>query len=191
MGDEVEELDTGTWARWMVAAIKKVRSQKQRPSAERIVHAIRQHHDYHEEVISEALDRCVKAGSVLKVYNKGQSTYKDPRGGPIRRLNLYRYGDLSRVIVKAARELGEREGSSLKAIEKHILLTYDVDIPEEIDLTSVLKTSIKRALAVGILNKHGSNFKAADDGTTKKKDPSKRDLVVVDVSSSSKVNCVA
>lgn len=176
MSDEVEELDIGTWSRWMVAAIKKIRSQKQRPSAERIVHAIRQHHDFHEEVISEALDRCVKTGSVLKVYNKGQSTYKDPHGGPIRQLNLSKYGDLSKVIVKAARELGEREGSSLKSIERHILLTYDVDIPNDIDLSAVLRISTKRAIALGSLVKCGNNFKAVEDSILKKKEAAKRDF---------------
>lgn len=175
MGEEIEEIDIVMWSCWMVAAIKKIRSQKQRPSAERIIHAIRQHHDYHEEVISEALDRCVKAGNVLKVYNKGQSTYKDPRGAPMRQLNLSKYGDISKVIVKATRELGKREGSSLKAIEKHILLTYDVDIPDDIDFSQVLRISTKRAIALGSLVKIGSNFKAVEDFPNKKRDTPRKD----------------
>jgi len=181
MSVTIDGIDIATWSRWMVAAIKKIRSQKQRPSAERIVHAIRIHHDYHEEVISEALDACVKAGNVLKVYNKGQSTYKDPRGAPMRPLSLNKYGDLSKVVVKACKELGEREGSSLKSIERHIMKTYDVEYSEDISFNAVLKLSIKRALQQGGLAKHGNNFKAVEDSALKKKDPPVRTISFSDV----------
>lgn len=73
---EVESPDT--WSAWFLDAIRKIRSQKQRPSVERICHAIRQHHNYHEEEIGEHLEVAVKRGDVLKIFNKGQSSYKDP-----------------------------------------------------------------------------------------------------------------
>lgn len=164
MGDiELEGVDLQTWGKWMLEAIKKIRSQKQRPSAERIIHAIRQHHNFHEDVIAEALDQSVKSGTVLKVFNKGQSTYKDPGGVPIRQLNLAKCSDLSRVVVKAARELGERDGSSLKSIERHIQLTYELEVPPNIDLGSVLRLSTKRAIARGQLVKRGNNFKPVEE----------------------------
>lgn len=178
MGDsELEGVDLETWGKWMLEAIKKIRLQKQRPSAERIIHAIRQHHNFHEDVIAEALDQSVKIGTVLKVFNKGQSTYKDPGGVPIRQLNLAKCSDLSRVVVRAARELGERDGSTLKAIEKYIQLTYEIDIPHNVDLSNVLRLSTKRAIARGQLIKKGNNFKAVEEvaGNSKKKsDPFKR-----------------
>lgn len=65
-----------TWTSWFLDAIRKIRSQKQRPSVERICHAIRLQHDYHEEVISEQLQSAVKRGDILKIFNKGQSSYK-------------------------------------------------------------------------------------------------------------------
>lgn len=179
MGDnQLEGVDLDTWGKWMLEAIKKIRTQKQRPSAERIIHAIRQHHNFHEDVIAEALDQSVKIGTVLKVFNKGQSTYKDPGGVPIRQLNLAKTSDLSKVIVKAARELGERDGSSLKSIEKHIQLTYELDIPPNIDLSSVLRLSTKRAIARGHLVKKGNNFKAVEEvvsSARKKYDSPKKD----------------
>lgn len=176
MGDkELEGVDLETWGKWMLEAIKKIRSQKQRPSAERIIHAIRQHHNFHEDVIAEALDQSVKNGTVLKVFNKGQSTYKDPGGVPVRQLNLAKSSDLSKVIVKAARELGERDGSSLKSIERHIQLTYELDVPPNIDFSTVLRLSTKRAIARGQLIKKGNNFKPVEElptGSTKRRNDS-------------------
>ena len=72
----MEEPDGDTWTAWFLDAIRKIRSQKQRPSVERIAHAIRLQHDYHEEVIAENLQLAVKRGDVLKLFNKGQSSYK-------------------------------------------------------------------------------------------------------------------
>ena len=72
----MEEPDPDTWTSWFLEAIRKIRSQKQRPSVERIAHAIRLQHDYHEEVIAENLQLAVKRGDVLKLFNKGQSSYK-------------------------------------------------------------------------------------------------------------------
>ncbi|CAB0044402.1 unnamed protein product [Trichogramma brassicae] len=72
----MEEPDPETWTAWFLDAIRKIRSQKQRPSVERIAHAIRLQHDYHEEVIAENLQLAVKRGDILKLFNKGQSSYK-------------------------------------------------------------------------------------------------------------------
>lgn len=171
----------------MLEAIKKIRSQKQRPSAERIIHAIRQHHNFHEDVIADALDQSVKIGTVLKVFNKGQSTYKDPGGVPVRQLHLAKSTDLSKAIVKAARELGERDGSSLKSIERHIQLTYEIDVPPHIDFSSVLRLSTKRAVARGHLIKKGNNFKAVEEIATssarRKNESPKKDQKLQDINS--------
>lgn len=72
----MEEPDPDTWTAWFLDAIRKIRSQKQRPSVERIAHAVRLQHDYHEEVIAENLQLAVKRGDILKLFNKGQSSYK-------------------------------------------------------------------------------------------------------------------
>lgn len=111
---EPDDVGKEVWKRWILEAIRKIRSQKQRPSVERICHAIRQHHNYHEDVVSERLERAVREGAVLKVYNKGQSSYKDPGGLQSRTLRIAPDVDVSRAVAKAVRELGERDGSDLK-----------------------------------------------------------------------------
>ncbi|XP_014276946.1 histone acetyltransferase KAT6B isoform X2 [Halyomorpha halys] len=66
------------WLKWVLDAIKKIRTQKQRPSVERVCRAIRQHQDQTEAAIKDNLEALVKEGLVLKVFNKGQCSYKDP-----------------------------------------------------------------------------------------------------------------
>lgn len=156
-------VDLKTWSSWFTDAIRKIRAQKQRPSAERIIHAIRQHHNYHEDVINEHLEFCVKEGSVLKVFNKGQSSYKDPGGMQSRKIKVDGKADLSKVIAKAVRELGERDGSTLKTIEKYLRQSHTLDITSpDIDIKQILRMSLKRAVGKGIIIQEGKFYKSVE-----------------------------
>ncbi|XP_047992866.1 histone acetyltransferase KAT6B isoform X2 [Leguminivora glycinivorella] len=159
---EPEDVGKDVWKRWILEAIRKIRSQKQRPSVERICHAIRQHHNYHEDVVSERLERAVREGAVLKVYNKGQSSYKDPGGLQSRTLRIALDIDVSRAVAKAVRELGERDGSDLKTIEKHLQQAYQVTVDPEVDVRTVLKAAAKRAVTRGLITHHQGFYKAAE-----------------------------
>lgn len=156
---EPEEVSQQVWTTWILEAIRKIRSQKQRPSVERICHAIRQHHNYHEDVVAEHLEAAVKEGSVLKVFNKGQSSYKDPGGLQSRTLRIQKGVDLTKVVTKAVRELGERDGSSLKSIEKYIRQSHTVEESAENDLKSALRMAVKRAVSRNFILPDGKNFK--------------------------------
>lgn len=159
---EPEDVDQSTWCRWILDAIRKIRSQKQRPSVERICHAIRQHHNYHEDVVSEHLEIAVKDGSVLKVFNKGQSSYKDPGGLQNRTLKITLGVDLSKVVAKAVRELGERDGSTIKSIEKYLRQSHTLELdPPDCDIRQVLRLSAKRAVTKGLVTQDGKAFKIA------------------------------
>ncbi|VVD00604.1 unnamed protein product [Leptidea sinapis] len=159
---EPDDVGKEVWTRWILEAIHKIRSQKQRPSVERICHAIRQHHNYHEDVVSERLERAVRDGSVLKVYNKGQSTYKDPCGVQNKLLRIAPDTDISRILAKAVRELGERDGSNLKSIEKHLKQAYQVSVEENVDVRAILRAAAKRAVARGLLTHVAGNYQVAD-----------------------------
>lgn len=159
---EPEDVDQATWTRWILDAIRKIRSQKQRPSVERICHAIRQHHNYHEDVVSEHLEVAVKDGTVLKVFNKGQSSYKDPGGLQNRQLKIWPGVDLCKVVAKAVRELGERDGSTLKSIEKYVRQSHTLEISgPDVDLRQVLRMSAKRAVSKGLVMQDGKAYKIA------------------------------
>lgn len=159
MGD-TETADT--WSAWFLDAIRKIRSQKQRPSVERICHAIRQHHNYHEEEIGEHLEVAVKRGDVLKIFNKGQSSYKDPGGLQSRPLKVTKTSDLSKVFGKAVRELGERDGSTLKSIEKYVRQSHTVEEEADGDLRTALKLSARRAIDRGFVVQDGRLFRQPD-----------------------------
>nr|CAD7392151.1 unnamed protein product [Timema cristinae] len=162
MRDQEGGGQTSSWSTWILDAIRKIRAQKQRPSVERICHAVRQHHkdlNPHEDEIKEHLEATVKEGIVLKVFNKGQSTYKDPGGVQSRQLELSKGADLSKVIVKAARELGERDGSTLKSIEKYIRQSHALNVSADVDFRSLLRISAKRAEARGYLVHDGRLYK--------------------------------
>lgn len=159
---EPDDVGKEVWKRWILEAIHKIRSQKQRPSVERICHAIRQHHNYHEDVVSERLEKAVRDGAVLKVYNKGQSTYKDPCGVQNKILRIAPDADITRVVAKAVRELGERDGSNLKSIEKHLRQAYQVSVEENSDVRAILRAAAKRAVARGLLTNTSGNYQVAD-----------------------------
>ncbi|KAG8039529.1 hypothetical protein G9C98_008172 [Cotesia typhae] len=157
-----------TWSAWFLDAIRKIRSQKQRPSVERICHAIRQHHNYHEEEIGEHLEKAVKRGVVLKIFNKGQSSYKDPGGLQSKPLKVSKTTDLSKVLGKAVRELGERDGSTLKSIEKYVRQSHTVEEEADGDLRTSLRLSAKRAVDRGLVIQDGRLFRQPDRPPVKK-----------------------
>jgi len=156
-----EPVSHATWTTWILEAIHKIRTQKQRPSVERICSAIRQHHSFSEDVIADNLEHAVKDGSVLKVFNKGQNSYKDPGGLQSRQLNVTKGTDLSKVIAKATRELGKRDGSTLKSIEKYIRQSHAVNLASgDVDFRSLLRISAKRAVDRGLVIQEGRLFKS-------------------------------
>jgi len=165
--DESESPET--WSTWFLDAIRKIRSQKQRPSVERICHAIRQHHHFHEEDIAEQLEFAVKRGDVLKIFNKGQSSYKDPGVLQSKKLKVTKSSDISKVLGKAVRELGDREGSSLRSIERYIRQSHAVEEISEGDLRIALKLSAKRALERGLVLQDGKLFRQTDKSSCYKR----------------------
>ncbi|KAJ8679953.1 hypothetical protein QAD02_015740 [Eretmocerus hayati] len=158
----MEEPDPETWTAWFLDAIAKIRSQKQRPSVERIAHAIRLSHDFHEEVIAENLQLAVKRGDILKLFNKGQSSYKDPGNLQSKPLKVGSTNDLTKLIIKAVRELGERDGSNLKSIEKYVRRSHTVDEEQDGDLRAALKLSAKRAVDRGLVLQDGKLYRQPD-----------------------------
>lgn len=159
MGDP-DDVSKEVWKRWILEAIHKIRSQKQRPSVERICHAIRQHHNYHEDVVSERLEDAVKEGSVLKVYNKGQSSYKDPGGAQNKTLRISGEVDISKVVAKAVRELGERDGSTVRNIERYLRQAYIVSVDSAADVRVIIRQAARRAVARGLIAHCPGGYKA-------------------------------
>lgn len=159
---ESKGLDS-THSKWLLEAIGKVKYQKQRPNAERIVHAVKQHHPkISQDVLMQQLELAVKQGIILKVFNKGICSYKDPAFVTqlrTRNLKVSKKVDLTKVIARTLRELGENGGSTLKSVEKYIERSYNVELEDDADLGRQLRVSCKKAIDNGRLIREGRLYK--------------------------------
>lgn len=159
MRETSDEVTSVVWREWILDAIRKIRFQKQRPSIQRICQAIGSHHKFHEDIVAEKLEEAVEAGAVLKVYNKGLHSYKDPRPMQCRRVNVGKQTDLSRLVAKAVRELGECDGSTFKSIENYVQQSNNVILESDTDFKLVLKNSVKIALETNLITLDGKFYK--------------------------------
>lgn len=87
---------------WILAAIAKVKGQKQRPNEERITHVLESTYGVDAQTVVEQLDLCVKAGRIIRGEFKGQSSYKDPSvGTPGSKQSPQMPSDLRKYVQKA------------------------------------------------------------------------------------------
>lgn len=92
---------------WILAAIAKVRHQKQRPNEDRITHILEITYGANPDTVVEQLELCVKTGQIIRGDFKGKSSYKDPSvhapgGGRLHRMP----SDLNKCIKKAIKSEG-------------------------------------------------------------------------------------
>lgn len=164
-----DQISPQTWAEWILDAIRKIRFQKQRPSVQRICQAIGSHHKFHENIVAEKLEQAVETGAVLKVYNKGLHSYKAPNANRRRSTQVNQNTDLSHLVTKAVRELGEYGGSSVKNIENYVQQSNNLQIAEGTDIKVVIKNSIQIAVSQGLLVMEGKLYKVGETQLTPKK----------------------
>ncbi|XP_063696559.1 histone acetyltransferase KAT6B-like isoform X2 [Culicoides brevitarsis] len=167
--NSADRISPETWAEWILDAIRKIRFQKQRPSVQRICQAIGSHHKFHENIVAEKLERAVETGAVLKVYNKGLHSYKAPNTMRRRSTHVNQTTDLTHLVTKAVRELGEYDGSSVKSIENYVQQSNNLQIAEGTDIKAVIKTSLQLAIQQGLLVMDGKLYKMGEKTLTPKK----------------------
>ncbi|XP_022240060.1 histone acetyltransferase KAT6B-like isoform X2 [Limulus polyphemus] len=155
-----------TFTKWLLEAIHKVKTQKQRPSAQRICSAVRQNHKVSEESVIEQLELAVSEGAVLQVINKGVCSYKDPKGVVQLKTNTMKINkttNMLKLIVKVIKELGEVGGSTLRSIEKFMTQNYNLIVSPGFDLTQQLRVAARKGVANGTLFQEGRLYKMADE----------------------------
>lgn len=153
----VSDVKLDVWCEWILAAIRKIRSQKQRPSIQRICQAIGTHHKFHEDIVAGKLEEAVVAGKVIKVYIKGLHSYK----APLARLRVVvsPTTDLSWLVAKAVRDLGECDGSNVRSIETYLQRSNQIELTAETDFRAVVKASLVIALAKDYVVQEGKLYK--------------------------------
>ncbi|XP_009669497.2 histone acetyltransferase KAT6B isoform X3 [Struthio camelus] len=165
------------YTEWILEAIQKVKKQKQRPSEERICHAVCASHGLDKKTVSEQLELSVQDGSILKVTNKGLASYKDPdnpgrfssvKPGAIPKsvkgsrgaCNELRNVDWNKLLRRAIEGLQEPNGSSLKNIEKYLRSQNDLaNIFNNPAFQQRLRLGAKRAVNNGRLLKDGPQYR--------------------------------
>ncbi|KAM4896900.1 histone acetyltransferase KAT6B isoform 4-T4 [Sylvia borin] len=165
------------YTEWILEAIQKVKKQKQRPSEERICHAVCASHGLDKKTVSEQLELSVQDGSILKVTNKGLASYKDPdnpgrfscvKPGTIPKsvkgsrgaCNELRNVDWNKLLRRAIEGLQEPNGSSLKNIEKYLRSQNDLaSIFNNPAFQQRLRLGAKRAVNNGRLLKDGPQYR--------------------------------
>ncbi|XP_061665281.1 histone acetyltransferase KAT6B [Syngnathoides biaculeatus] len=176
------------YTEWILEAIQKIKRQKQRPSEERISHAVGTSHGLDRKTVLEQLDLSVHDGTILKVTNKGSTSYKDPgsagRSGSIPPLasplsskeSMWGSGDLrhldwNKILRRAIEGLDDTHGSSLKNIERYLRNQDDlVEAADNPAFRQRLRLAAKRSVNSGRLFKNGPRYQlgrrgAAEAGT--------------------------
>lgn len=157
MRETSQDVSAEIWQEWILEAIRKIRSQKQRPSIQRICQAIGSHHKFHEDIVAGKLEEAVKSGAVIKLYNKGLHSYKAPVAR--KSINVNKDSDLSRLVVKAVRELGECDGSNIKSIESYVQKSNNIVLDADCEFKLIVKQSVRSAVAKEFLVQDGKLYK--------------------------------
>uniref|UniRef100_A0A8C9YHM4 histone acetyltransferase n=1 Tax=Sander lucioperca TaxID=283035 RepID=A0A8C9YHM4_SANLU len=165
------------YTEWILEAIQKIKRQKQRPSEERICHAVATSHGLDKKTVLEQLELSVHDGSILKVTNKGSASYKDPgnpgRVGSIPPANVsvpskeslwnssdLRHIDWNKILKRAIEGLDDTHGSSLKNIERYLRNQDDLlNIVDNPAFRQRLRLAAKRSVNNGRLLKNGPRYK--------------------------------
>merc|ERR1712242_209151 len=126
------------WISWLLEAIHKIRSQKQRPNVERVAQCVRQHHpQYTHETVHQHLEAAVREGSIVRHESKGQISYKDPNSrskNHNKTLKLSVESDLCKVFVKCLREVNHPEGTTIREIENFVISNYQISYQQDCSL---------------------------------------------------------
>ncbi|XP_052765704.1 histone acetyltransferase KAT6A-like isoform X5 [Mya arenaria] len=148
-----------TYTKWLLDAIHKVKSQKQRPNDERICNAVRQIHKVSKDSLLEQLELAVQDGRILKVMNKGICSYRDPDiRPPPKPLKVSRTSDLTKFVVRAVKNGDLEHGMTVKQIEKYVQDLYSVETQES-SFTESLKSTIRKGIVHGMFEKDGKFIK--------------------------------
>lgn len=158
MRGDSQDVSAEVWQEWILEAIRKIRSQKQRPSTQRICQAIGSHHKFHEDIVAGKLEEAVANGAVIKLYNKGLHSYKAPVAR--KSVNISKDTDITRLVVKAVRELGECDGSNAKKIETYVQKSNNIVLADDtVDFRMIVKNALRTAVAKEFLVQEGKLYK--------------------------------
>ncbi|VDP00479.1 unnamed protein product [Soboliphyme baturini] len=136
----------GELVRKMLGAIACIKAERKRPTIERIISKMRNHHNIDRDVVVHQLELAVRHGKVIRLLgHNGTSSYADPN-------RIDSCDDLTQIVVNSVRELNCVDGVNLRNLEAYIRRTYDVRFSSKsVDLRCLLRASAKSACLQGLL----------------------------------------
>jgi len=145
---------------WLLAAVRRVRGQKQRPNVSRIMNTLRiicPGKFRSRESLVEELELAVSEGILLRVGAVGDDencSYRDP--GRVVRLkshSLHVTGDLdmTKLVTRSVRELADSTGSTAADLCRYIQSAYKVQIYNDSDLAAMVAKYCQKAVDIGKL----------------------------------------
>lgn len=150
------------YALWIIAAIGKVKGQKQRPSEDRISHILETVYGLDQQEALEQLELCVKVGKVLKVVFKNKASYKDPAKVPHHlRGAVEKPTDFLELIKEALENVGDENGCTQQAINSYIVDNHAASLESPSNTQLRLKESLKKGLASDAFIKEGRYYRLA------------------------------
>lgn len=152
-GDE-EELDEGL-VQNLLAAIRRIKGQKQRPGEERICATMSLKYNLPPEETISLLEKAVQAGRVAKLINKGLPSYRDPDTLSISKAPM-NPSDTARLVKKAILTV-DLQGATIREIEDSICVEHG--LVHSTEFTEQLKNTVTKMVEDGRLGKHGRLYK--------------------------------
>eukprot|EP00795_Rhopilema_esculentum_P005106 gene5106-225_t len=168
--------DNNKYIPWLLAAIAKVKGQKQRPNESRICHVMTVAYGVAEDEALAQLGLAVKSGAILRLESKGKSSYKDPAVHAAVPVNVH---DMRKFIEDALTKDGKEDGYTLEEIERNIRCDHQEDFDPKTDLSVQLKLALKRGTLKGRYIKQGRFYRMSPK-TTKSPKIVKRKRKIVD-----------
>ena len=141
---------------FLLAGIRRIKAQKQRPGDERICTYMKNFHQFSREQTLEALAKAVRSSKIIKVINQGLATYRDPDMHRNPQSHVTRAVDLRRMVKKSILMIGG-EGALLKDIEEAI--TKEYGLVADPAFREEFSKAIEQSLDLFIIEKHGKLYK--------------------------------
>ena len=151
---EDDDLDEESVSR-LLAAIRRIKGQKQRPGEERICATMNLKYAMPPDETLILLERAVQAGRVVKLINKGMPSYRDPDTLSMSKAPM-NPSDTARLIKKAVLTIN-LDGATIREVEESIIKEHG--LVHSIDFTDQLKGMVAKMLESGRLEKHGRILK--------------------------------
>ena len=146
---------------WILAAISKVKGQKQRPSEDRISHVVETVYGLTKKEVLEQLELCVQMGKVIRVMNKGLASYKDPAALPRHARPSYKPPDFYSLVKEAIRNNTDENGCTFQTIERYLLKNHGNSVDPH-DVAAQIKLVLKKGVSAQQFVKEGRIYRLPD-----------------------------